>query len=128
MDTINATAIGTSPQFTVTAEEFELNLRPTVTRIRGDHVEPPILGPEGSVSEAMGLLMRWHPWADEKLVEPKFDGVAQFLGQVSNRPTPVRDYHAIALLRAVDYILAPRFKGFIIAEAGSVTPSPPPTP
>lgn len=118
---------GISPAFSITSEEFVMNYFTAVTRISIDGVHPPILGPGGGYSAAFELLNLWFPWIDEKLVEPKYDGVCQHTGNASNRPTFIRDYHAICLMRAVDYILSPMYKGLIVASVGTVVPSPPPT-
>jgi len=128
MTTLNVGGIGVSPGFAITGEEFLLHLLQGVTRITIDGVEPPTQGAGGGYSVALQLYNFWFPWVDEKIVESKFDGVCQQLGTMSNRPTYVRDYHMIALMRAVDYILAPRYWGQIVATADSVVPVPPNVP
>ncbi len=121
-------ATGTSPGFAITAEELTLNYFTAVTKIAIDGVHPPILGPGGGYTTAFELLNLWFPWIDEKIVEPKYDGVCQYLAVPSNRPSFIADYHAITLMRAVDYILAPRYAALIVATVGTVLPSGPPTP
>jgi hypothetical protein len=128
MSAFNAGALGVSPPFSITAEELILNYFTAVTRIAIDGVEPPSLGAYGGSSVAFNLKNHWFPWIDEKLVEPKFDGVCQHLGVVSNRPTVFKDFHMITLMRAIDYILTPQYYGYITAEVDTVLPEPPPTP
>lgn len=127
MTTLSTGAWGVSPQFSITAEELTLHLIAAVTRVSIDGVEPPTLGPGGLASAAYGQVNQWFPWVDEKIVPPKYDGVCQHLGVPSNRPTPIRDYHTIALMRAVDYVLAPTYWGMISASVDTILPVPPPT-
>jgi len=111
-----------SPAFPVSAEELRIIRRQAVTRTTIDGVQPPILGQGGGPSWVHGLTNRWYPWIDEKIVEPKYDGIGVYLGQATNRPTPVKDYHMIALMRAVDYILAPVYVAQINATVDTVVP------
>lgn len=124
----NFAAISTSPAFTITAEEFLWEYLASVTRVTIDGVEPPRLGLDLGYSYSMAIMNEWSPWIDDKIVEPKFDGVCQYLGTVSNQPTLIRDYHWIALMRAVDYLLAPRYVGLILALVDTAVPIPPPLP
>jgi len=124
--TLQLGAIGVSPAFAVSAEEFTLYWVTGLTRVAIDGVEPPTLGADGGTTAAFGLVNRWSPWCDEKLIEPKYEGVCQHLGVPSNRPTPIKDYQVIALMRAVDYLLSPRYWGLIQVAAGSPVPLPPP--
>lgn len=121
--TISVIATGVSPAFPITAEEFKSRHVQSVTRIGLDGVEPPVLGAGGGKSYAHALINQWFPWIDEKIVEPKYDGIAQYLGLPSNRPTFIKDYHMIALMRAVDRILHPTYVGLIKARTGTVSPN-----
>lgn len=125
-DTISSNASGVSPIFPITAEEMILDLFTTVTQIEIDGVPPPILGDDGGYSTAHEFVNQWYPWIDEKIVEPKYDGVTQFFGMPSNRPSYVKDYHMLALFRATDYILQPRYNSMVIATVQSPAPYPPP--
>jgi hypothetical protein len=127
MSTIGTGAWGVSPTFQITAEELTLNYFTAIIRIAIDGVEPPTLGAFGGHSEMFNRRNVWSPWIDDKLIEPKYDGVCQFTGQASNRPTVMKDYHIITLMRAVDAILAPRYVAQIVAQVGTVLPAPPPT-
>lgn len=121
-NTVSNVATGISPAFPVSAEELRIIRRQAITRTSIDGVQPPILGLGGGPSWAHGLMNKWYPWIDEKIVEPKYDGIGVYLGQATNRPTPVKDYHMIAIMRAVDYILAPIYVAQINATVNTVTP------
>jgi len=122
MSSISISATGISPAFPVTAEEFVKQYLQAVTYTNIDGVQPPTLGAQGGVSVAQNMINRWFPWIDEKIIEPKYDGVSQYLGICSNQPTHTKDYHMIALMRAVDAILAPEYVGLIQAYADTVLP------
>jgi hypothetical protein len=124
---IDVTSTGTSPIFEITAEEFKLVESSVVTPLRGDWVPSPALGANGGVSQAMLLTNQWFPWIDEKLVMAKFDGICQYFGIISNRPTFIKDYHIITLMRATDRLLAPMYQGIIFASVTTPAPGPPPT-
>lgn len=126
-ESVSVSATGVSPAFRITAEELKLVMNAFVTRTPGDWAPSPVLGPNGGVSEAMKIVNVWFPWIDEKLVMPKYDGVAQYLGVSSNRPTYIKDYHMITLMRAADRLLAPMYKGLITAVVSGPGPTPPPT-
>jgi hypothetical protein len=126
-NSIPLTATAVSPTFKVTAEEYLLHYFQTLSKIDIDIVYPPSFGWQGGYSRAMEMVNQWSPWVDEKLVEPKYDGICQYLGVCSNRPSYVKDYYLIGLLRAVDYILAPTYVAMIQAEANGPVPNPPPT-
>ena len=120
--TFSTTATGVSPIFTITAEEFLRRSYASVTSVTGDFVTPPTLGAQGGGSMAIKIVNEWYPWIDEKLVPPKYDGVCQWIGLASNRPTPIRDYHFISLQRAVDRLLAPNYQGVIKSRVTGVGP------
>ena len=126
-DSLSLIGVGISPAFPVTAEEFVHQYIQAVTYTYIDGVQPPVLGWQGGSTASFNRTNKWYPWIDEKIVEPKYDGVAQYLGICSNRPTHVKDYHMIALMRAVDYILAAEYVGTIQASVDSVIPISPPT-
>ena len=128
MSTIDITATGISPAFIVSAEEFKLMLRQGITRVTIDGVEPPTLGDNAGYSHAMDYINQWYPWIDEKIVEPKYDGICQYLGVCSNQPSIIKDYHMLAMNRAVDYLLAPTYVGSILAKVDTVMPKSPPKP
>lgn len=125
MTSFSLGSLGVSPAFSITSEEFTLRYLQAVTRFAIDGVEPPNLGAQGGTSAALALVNYWHPWIDEQLLAPKFDGVCKYLGTPSNNPTVVKDYHHITLMRAVDYLLAPRYQGLIISTVDTVNPAPP---
>lgn len=122
---IPLSAIGVSPVFKITGEEFRLRYFQALSPIDWDMVKPPWFGEHGGFSVAMEMINRWFPWADEKLIPPKYDGVCEFLGMASNRPTQIKDYHFLAVFRAVDYVLAPRYRAYIQATVSGPTPNDP---
>ena len=128
MSTLSAFSVGISPTFPVSAEELVMRYVTAVTRVETGGVEPPTLGAGGGYSEAMRHRQRWFPWLDEKIIEPKYDGVAAFMGLPSNRPTFIKDYHTIAMMRAIDDLMKPLYTATIHAEVDTVTPEPPPIP
>jgi hypothetical protein len=127
MATLNATATGISPTFPITNEELQLDYNTSVTKIDIDGVQPPTFGPDGGYSRAMDLRNLWFPWIDEPIVPARFDGVCFYLGAVSNRPTFIKDYLSISLMRATDYILEPVYQGMLRATVDGVIPIPPPS-
>lgn len=128
MTAAGTSSSGISPTFPVTSEDLTLRYLQGVTRFALDGVEPPNLGAQGGTSVAFSFTNYWSPWIDEKLVSPKFDGVCQYIGMMSNRPSHVKDFHAITLMRAVDYMMAPVYTGFIVASVDTVVPIVPGTP
>lgn len=127
MSSLSAFSLGVSPYFAITAESLRQRYVTAITRVDTGGVEPPTLGAQGGHSQAMRFINRWHPWLDEKLLEPKYDGFAAYSGLPSNRPTPIKDFHAIALMRAVDELLLEEYEGLIEAEVTTVIPESPPT-
>lgn len=124
-NTISTAASGISPAFPITAEEFLQRFVQCITRVSIDGVPPPTLGENGGYSGAMTYVNAWYPWIDEKIVEPKYDGICVHLGIPSNHPTLIKDYHMIALMRATDMVLDPNYRGMMWAEVDDVTPASP---
>jgi hypothetical protein len=123
---ISNVAVSVSPIFTITGENFILDHFQTVTRIDIDGVQPPLLGADGGYSTLMDMLNEWFPWLDEKIVEPKYDGVCFYLGIPSNQPTYIKDYHTLAMFRAADRVLSPRYDGLFRGTVDTPSPTPPP--
>lgn len=124
--TASSTANGVSPRFTISGEDFVLEFITSVTKIDIDGPQPPMLGADGGSSFAMQLRQLWYPWLCEKLVEPKYDGVCQYLGMPSNKPSFIKDYHMISLFRAVDYLMSPVFLAHFEGRIDGPTPLPAP--
>lgn len=124
--TVSLTASGVSPAFVHTGEPFQPNFFQGLGRLDIDGVEPPVFGEHGGASVAHTLTNRWFPWVDEKIVEPKWDGVGADLGQITNRPSPFKDFYLITLFRAADYVLRPRYVAFFQASVNQPAPVPPP--
>jgi len=113
---------GTSPYIKISAEEMTykpVNESPKVSRDR--EVSPPVLGEGNSYSSLLELQQQWNAWYT-KLTEPKFDGVGQYLGQVTNNPDFIKDYHMIFIMRNVEAIIAPRYKALIRGNANMPQP------
>ena len=127
MADLPVTADGVSPSFTITAEDFLLRYFTQLTPVDIDGVPPPVFGVDGGVSTGMDYVNLWFPWIDEKIVEPKYDGVCVYFGVPSNRPTFIKDYHMISLFRACDYLLQPIYQGSFQATVSPVIPNPPGT-
>ena len=123
---LSTAADGISPAFPITDEDFQIWYTQAVTRINIDGVQPPILNNASGYTDAMSIQNKWFPWIDEKIVEPKYDGVCVYLGVPSNQPTHVKDYHVISLMRAVDYLLQPMYDSYIVATVTPVGPNGPP--
>jgi hypothetical protein len=123
---LSVTAQGISPLFLITAEDFILNTLTSMTPVSIDGVLPPWMGVDGGVSYANSLINTWFPWIDEKLLEPKYDGVGVYLGMPTNQPTYIKDYHMLTLFRATDVILAPYYQGLFQVTADGPTPIAPP--
>jgi len=120
---------GTSPTTTITAED----MNPLHPHIISDVdatgiVRPPELGVGGSPSEAMSYIQPWPSWNYTKMTEPKFDGVTQYLGQMSNRPDFISDYHFIGLMRNAELILGPKFDAYIDSYSNMPRPTRAPVP
>lgn len=124
--TINTSAVGVSPIFGVTSEEFVLDLFTGIADIEIDGVKPPTFGDDGGPSHAHDLIQHWSYWMDEKIVEPKYDQIGAYLGMPTNRPTYVKDYHILSLFRAVDYIMSPEYDALFHASVDAPTPIGPP--
>ena len=83
-------------------------------------------------ANAVFAIKKWiNPWPEiafEKINFPKYSGanlgksagVYQYLGEPSNKPDYIKDYHVISLARLVDYWAEPRWEGKITATVTSV--------
>ncbi len=121
-ESFSASAFGVSPGFVITYEDLRLEQLTGITPISIDGVPPPTLGFQGGASHAHDLVNLWFPWIDEPIIDPQFDGVCEFLAMASNRPTFIKDYFFISLMRAADYLLAPVYIGLFQAQVDGVTP------
>jgi hypothetical protein len=125
----NGRIVGTSPLITISAEEMSLTNVHNITKVKIDGVKPPEVAQGSAFSHAMNLWIQlWPHWNYNKITEPKYDGIGDDIGQISNRPDFIKDYHAIGIMRNVDAYLRPSFFSHIYAQANMPTPTPPPTP
>ena len=123
-------AVGTSPYVTITAEEFNLTTFHTLTTFDvGIGLNPPSVAAGAAYSPALNMWIQpFSEWANSKLTEPKYDGIADSLGMPSNRPDFISEHHVISVMRIVDKYLAPSFGSRIYATSFMPTPISPPTP
>ena len=56
----------------------------------------------------------------EKVNFPKYEGIYQFLGEPSNLPDFIKDYHVISLARNIDYWAKPDDRKLIRVVVNSV--------
>ncbi|MGQ4893426.1 MAG: hypothetical protein ACP6IQ_02235 [Candidatus Njordarchaeia archaeon] len=113
---------GTSPYVKITAEDLTYKpVNESLKVSRDREVSPPVLGNGNSYSVLLDLRQSWNAWYT-KLTEPKFDGVGQYLGQVTNNPDFIKDYHMILIMRNVETIIAPRYKALIRGSASMPQP------
>lgn len=122
MSQISSFSTGIGPEFSISNEDLRLRHVVGLTRVDTGGVEPPTLGEGGGYSHAMSYRNEWNPWIDSKIIEPKYDGVAQYLGDHSNQPTLVHDYHMISMMRATDYLMTGTYIAQINAEVDTVIP------
>lgn len=118
---------GVSPVFSVSAEDMrETKVSLTAGADQGDAVNPPSVGPGAAVSEAMNLIQPWQSWNFSHVAEPKFDGICQHVGTISNRPDFISEHHMIGLLRNIDDALRPGYSAFMRSETNMPRPARPP--
>jgi hypothetical protein len=116
------TAYGTSPYVTITAEQMKNHLYSGDSKV-DLAIRPPVMGVGNAKSHAVNKWEGyWNHWAFEKITEPKYDGIADKIGQMSNQPDVVKDYHFIALMRTVSQLIRPEFKSNI--NMYTATPEP----
>jgi hypothetical protein len=109
---------GTSPYVKITSESMRLNLYQNVAKLGALVVKPPSLNIGGAVSAAMGAWVQpWPLWNYSKLTEPKFDGICNYIGTISNKPDMISNYHFIGLMRNVDVAIAPQYQADITASS-----------
>lgn len=111
-----ATNSGVSKTFPVTGEVVKLRKYHKISGFDLTEVSPPVIsGNEPSVS-----MIKWvTPWPEisfEKICYPKYDGVGQYTGIITNKPDFINDYHFIALMRNIDWYCSPTYKSVIVAS------------
>lgn len=64
-----------------------------------------------ATTENISAIQKWiTPWPEisfEKINFPKYEGIYQYLGEPSNIPDFIKDYHLISIARNIDYWAEP---------------------
>lgn len=120
-------ASGTSNPVTVSGEDLQSRKNPSFSPVEG--VETTVNGksavvkpPQGSVdgvSESLNLNHNCFPeFLFEKISTPEYgvskDAIARYTGVPVNRPDYVNDYFFIGIMRTVDKLVNPSYKGKIL--------------
>lgn len=122
---------GTSGKIIISKLNMRENQYFKVSKFSLDQANPPIV--KANDNNSIFALKKWiNPWPEisfEKINFPKYDGsntetgsagFYQYLGEPSNRPDYIKDYHVISLARLVDYWAEPVWEGKILAKVNSV--------
>lgn len=124
----NFKSFGVSPKITISSEETSNHHYQPDTKVE-NLVIPPVVGDGNSHSPAMEKYVSpWARWAFKHIAEPKYDGIADKLGVVSNKPDFIKDEHFISLMRTVTKIVAPMYKSNVSVSANMPSPKPPKAP
>lgn len=113
---------GTSNKIIITDEPVNEQKYHSIAKYVNQMVaSPPSLAPGNGVSTAM---LKWvNPWPEfafDKISEPRYDGVGQHTGTITNRPDLIKDYHFISLMRTIDIYNAPDYHATIDCQVNSV--------
>ena len=120
-------ASGTSNPVTVSGEDLQSRKNPSFSPVEGVEttvngkptvVKPPV-GSANGVSESLTLNHNAFPeFVFEKVAAPEYgvskDAIARYTGVPVNRPDYVNDYHFIGIMRIVDKLVNPSYKGKIL--------------
>lgn len=88
-------------------------------------VKPPSLNPDNVGFSLTENVNPYPEFAFDKIAVARFGESGSFsygMGAPCNKPTPIPDYSFIALMRLVDRLVKPAYKGVI--ETSSPTPTP----
>ncbi len=117
-----STNSGTSGKINITGEDL--------AAVKYKEIHKYLLGleaaepPTGEDSEAIFRFINpWPEFAFEKILEPRFDGIGQFTGVVTNKPDLLKEGHFISLMRCVDYYKNPKYKGVVKGTVTGVAPT-----
>lgn len=129
---------GTSPPIELTGESLSARKNPLFSPVQGVptdvygkqvEVKPPKIDPD-NVSEALRMNKNAFPqFTFEKIGEPEY-GVTQkgvtpighYTGVPVNRPDYINDYFVISIMRAVDKIVNPSYKGKVVSLYNTPNP------
>ena len=123
MQFIGGRISGASPSFSITAENIVDYQYHKVAEVDIKGAHPPALGEASNYSESFAWKNVHSPFNFEPIVEPKYDGHAQYFGHVSNRPDFIKDYHMIGIMRQVDVIIKPNLKCAIFESTKAPGPT-----
>lgn len=103
--------VGTSDFFGIKFENMSKSYYHNVTKFDLSKTHPPQIE---STKLGCHAITKWiTPWPEisfEKINFPKYEGVYEYLGEPSNKPDYIKDYHVISLARNIDYWAEPEFK------------------
>jgi hypothetical protein len=125
--TVTGRAVGISPFIVVSSEELTSLKSHDITDVDIDGVKPPTLADGAAYSPAINMFIQPHSTFNfNKITEPKYDGIADKIGRVSNVPDFISDYHFIGIMRNVDEIISPEYRAHITVNAHSPSTIGPP--
>lgn len=112
---------GTSTIFNVLLQNMETLKYHKVTDFDMTVTHPPKIDVKNPTTTA---IEKWTtPWPEisfEKVNYPKYEGIYQYLGEPSNQPDFIKDYHIISIARNIDNWAEPDFRAYIKANVNSV--------
>lgn len=113
--------VGTSPQFNIVFQNMQTMKFHKVSQFDLTAAHPPVLKPNSS--QGINAIEKWiTPWPEisfERVSFPKYEGIHQYLGEPSNKPDYIKDYHLISIARNIDYWSKPSYELRIKAKANS---------
>ena len=114
---------GTSELFNIVIQNMQTMKFHKVTKFDLTVAHPPVLKPNSS--QGIHAIEKWiTPWPEisfERVSFPKYEGIYQYLGEPSNKPDFIKDYHIISLMRNIDYWSKPAYDARIKATANTPT-------
>lgn len=112
---------GTSNIYGVVLQNMETLKYHKVTDFDMSVTHPPKLDVK---NPSLTSIEKWiTPWPEisfEKVNFPKYEGIHQYLGEPSNHPDFIKDYHVISIARNIDNWSEPIFRAYIKAQVNSV--------
>ena len=112
---------GTSDILSVLIQNMETKKYHKVTDFDMTKTHPPKLDVKNM---SVASIEKWQtPWPTisfEKINFPKYEGVHQYIGEPSNQPDFIKDYHVISLARNLDYWSEPMNRSYIKCIVNSV--------
>lgn len=113
--------VGTSTVYNVVFQDMETLNFHKVTKFDLTKTHPPQLTPTANnITSIEKWITPWPEISFEKINYPKYEGIHQYLGEPSNIPDFIKDYHIISLARNIDYWAKPEYQAIIKALVNSV--------